>query len=91
MRGPKHKRYLLLTSEAPIAEEAKKEIARKIAKISPVMAKKAVWYDRAVIVRTDNVDLPMVREALEVGAGEVRLRSTLTSGAIGKLKRAVPK
>ncbi len=91
MRGPRHKRYLLLTSEGAIDDDARKEFNRRIAKISPNMAKKAVWFERAVIVKTDNVDLGMVREAMELSAGGVSLRSALTSGSIGKLKRAVPK
>jgi len=90
LRGPRHKRYLMLTSEAPIDDEARKELTRRIAKISPVFAKKAVWFEHAVIVKTDNIDLPLVRNALEVSAGEVTLKSRLTSGAIGKLKKAVP-
>ena len=81
----------MLTSEAPIDDEARKELTRRIAKISPVFAKKAVWFQHAVIVKTDNVDLPLVRNALEVSAGEVTLKSRLTSGAIGKLKKAVPR
>ncbi len=91
MRGPRHKRYLLLTSETPIDEEARRELTHRIAKISPVFAKKAVWFERALIVKTDNVDLPHVREALQVSAGAVTLKSELTSGAIGKLKKAVPR
>ncbi len=91
MRGPRHKRYLLLTSETPIDDEARRELTHRIAKISPVFAKKAVWFERALIVKTDNVDLPHVREALQVSAGAVTLRSELTSGAIGKLKKAVPR
>ncbi len=90
MRGPRHKRYLMLTSEAQIDEEARKELTHRIAKISPALAKKAVWFDHAVIVKTDSVDLPMVKDALEVSAGAVTLKSRLTSGAIGKLKKAVP-
>ena len=90
MRGPRHKRYLMLTSDVPIDDEARKELLHRMAKISPTIAKKAVWFERAVIVRTDNVELPMVKEALEVRAGGVRLESRLTSGAIGKLKKAVP-
>jgi hypothetical protein len=81
----------MLTSEAPIDEEARKELTHRIAKISPVLAKKAVWFEHAVIVKTDNVDLPLMREALQVSAGAVTLRSKLTSGAIGKLKKAVPR
>jgi len=88
MRGPRHKRYLLLTSDSAIREEAKKELTHRMTKVSPAMAKKAVWFDRAVIVKTDNVDLPMVKEAMEKSAGEVILRSRLTSGSIGKLKKA---
>jgi len=90
LRGPRHKRYLMLTSEAPIDDEARKELTRRMAKISPKIAKKAVWFERAVIVRTDNYELPLVKDALEVAAGTVRLESRLTSGAIGKLKKAVP-
>lgn len=91
MRGPRHKRYLMLTSDATIGEEARKELTHRIAKISPAMAKKAVWFERALIVRTDTVDLPMVREALEMSAEGVTIRSALTSGSIGKLKKAVPR
>jgi hypothetical protein len=90
LRGPRHKRYLLLTSEGSIDEEAKKELSHRIAKISPVMAKKAVWFEHALIVRTDNIDIPMVKGALEMRAGTVALSSKLTSGSIGKLKKAVP-
>lgn len=88
MRGPRHKRYLLLTSDSAIGEEAKKELTHRMTKVSPAMAKKAVWLDRAVIVKTDNIDLPMVKDAMEKSAGEVALRSRLTSGSIGKLKKA---
>jgi hypothetical protein len=91
LRGPRHKRYLMLTSESTIDEETQKELTHRIAKISPVMAKKAVWFEHAVIVKTDNVDLPMVRGAMEMSVGGVTLRSTLTSGSIGKLKKAVPR
>ena len=91
MRGPRHKRYLMLTSESLIDDEARKELTHRMAKVSPVLAKKAVWFDRAVIVKTDNVDLPILRDALEVSAGTVTLKSMLTSGAIGKLKKAVPR
>ena len=90
MRGPRHKRYLLLTSEASIDEEAKRELTHRIAKISPTVAKKAVWFDHALIVKTDNVDIPLVKGALELSVGGVTLRSKLTSGSIGKLKKAVP-
>jgi hypothetical protein len=89
LRGPRHKRYLLLTSEAAIDEERRKELTHRIAKVSPTMAKKAVWFERAVIVRTDSIDLAAVREALELSTGGVKLRSTLTSGSIAKLKKAV--
>ncbi len=89
MRGPRHKRYLLLTSEELIDDEAKRELTHRIAKISPVMAKKAVWFEHALIVRTDNVEIPLVKGALEMSAGAVALRSKLTSGSIGKLKKAV--
>lgn len=91
MRGPRHKRYLMLTSEEVIDEETRKELSRRIAKMSPVLAKKAVWFDHALIVKTDNVDIPLVRAALEMTVGRVTLRSALTSGSIGKLKKGVPR
>jgi len=91
LRGPRHKRYLLLTSDGSIDEETKKELTRRIAKISPNIAKKAVWFDRALIVKTDNMDIPLVKAALELSVGEVALKSKLTSGSIGKLKKAVPR
>jgi len=91
LRGPRHKRYLLLTSERVIDEETKRELTRRIAKISPTIAKKAVWFERALIVKTDNVDVPLVKGALELSVGAVALKSKLTSGSIGKLKKAVPR
>jgi hypothetical protein len=91
LRGPRHKRYLMLASEAPIDDETKRELTHRIAKISPTMAKKAVWFERALIVKTDNVDLPMVKDALEMSVGGVALRSMLASGSIGKLKKAIPR
>jgi hypothetical protein len=91
LRGPRHKRYLLLTSETRIDEESRRELTHRISKISPAMAKKAVWFDQALIVKTDNVDVHTVREALELSVGGVSLRSKLTSGSIGKLKKAVPR
>jgi hypothetical protein len=90
LRGPRHKRYLMLTSDAPIDDEARRELTHRIAKISPIIAKKAVWFEHAVIVKTDNVDIPLVKDALEMSAGAVMLKSKLTSGAIGKLKKAIP-
>lgn len=91
MRGPRHKRYLLLTSELRIDDDAKRELTHQIAKISPAMAKKAVWFERALIVKTDNIDIPLVKDSLEMKMGNVALRSKLTSGSIGKLKKAVPR
>jgi hypothetical protein len=81
----------MLTSESSIDEEARKELTHRMAKISPAIAKKSVWFEHAVIVKTDNVDLPMVKSALELSVGDVRLKSALTSGSIGKLKKAAPK
>ncbi len=91
MRGPRHKRYLLLTSDRSIDDDAKRELIRQIAKISPTMARKAVWFERALIVKTDNVDIPLVRDSLEMRVGSVTLKPMLTSGSIGKLKKAVPR
>jgi len=81
----------MLASDAPIDEETRKELTHRIAKISPTLAKKSVWFERALIVKTDNVDLPLVKDALEMSVGGVTLKSVLTSGSIGKLKKAVPR
>ena len=81
----------MFTSEGAIDEATRKELTHRIAKISPVMAKKAVWFDHALIVRTDNVEAPVMRETLEVRVGDITLKSALTSGSIGKLKKAVPR
>ncbi|MDA4117209.1 MAG: hypothetical protein OK455_02575 [Thaumarchaeota archaeon] len=89
MRGPRHKRYLLLTSERTIDDEARKALTFLISKRYPLALKKAVWFERALIVKTDNQDISQVRELLEVGVDGVVLRSRLTSGSIGKLKKAL--
>ena len=81
----------MLTSESPIDEETRKELTHRISKISPTIAKKAVWFDHALIVKTDSIDIPLVKNALEMSVGEVALKSRLTSGSIGKLKKAVPR
>ncbi len=81
----------MLTSEVAIDEQARKELTRRIARISPTAAKKAVWFERAVIVKTDNVEIGMVREATGLSAGAVALKPALTSGSIGKLKKAAPR
>jgi len=91
LRGPRHKRYLLLTSEEKIDEPTRKGLSEVIAKRHPEVLRKAVWLERGLIVRTDNVEVDEVRAALEVGFGEVSLKSALTSGSIGKLKKATPK
>jgi hypothetical protein len=91
LRGPRHKRYLLLTSEGIIDEDARRELTHRIKKMSPTIAKRAVWFEHALIVKTDNVDIPLVRAALEISVGAVTLKSKLTSGSIGKLKKAIPK
>jgi hypothetical protein len=91
LRGPRHKRYLLLITESSIDEEARRELTHRIGKISPTMAKKAVWFEHALIVKTDNVDIPLVKGALEMSIGGVSLKSKLTSGSIGKLKKAAPR
>ena len=88
MRGPTHKRYLMLSSAAQIDEQAKRDLEAIISKRYPQLLKKAVWLERGLIVRTDNVELESVKAALEVTAGGVSLKPTLTSGSIGKLKKA---
>ena len=89
MRGPRHKRYLLLTSEKPIDGEARKELSQLISKRYPLILKKAVWFEHALIVKTDNKEVAQVRELLEVGVDGVVLKARLTSGSIGKLKKAI--
>jgi len=91
LRGPRHKRYLLLTSKKPIDDDARKELTQLISKRYPLILKKAVWSEHSLIVKTDNQDVSQVRELLEVGVDGVVLKSRLTSGSIGKLKKALSK
>jgi hypothetical protein len=91
LRGPRHKRYLLLTSEQIIDAESRREFTHMIHKVSPTLAKKAVWFEHALIVRTDNIDIHLLRRTMELEVGGVSLRPKLTSGSIGKLKKAIPR
>ena len=88
MRGPKRKRYLLIAAQEPMDEESREKLSKLISERYPQMAKKAFWFDRGVILRTDNVALAEVRAAFELSAAKGP-KPVLTSGSIAKLKRAI--
>ncbi len=83
------KRYVLLLAESDLSDEDVRSLGDVVksryagAKVIAVKGN-----PRAVIVKTTNVDAPLLREArarLRVGRNE--LVSVLTSGAIGNLKK----
>ena len=83
----KRKRYLLLCSSAPIDEESKKELTRLILSRYPLEAKRLVWLERGLIVRTDVVQLEEMKRGLALRVGEVELATKSVSGSISKLKK----
>jgi len=42
---------------------------------------------KALVVRTNNEAAPLMRECTDLHVGERKVKSVLTSGSIGKLKR----
>jgi len=83
------KRYVLFEAEEPLSEAGwetvKKFLGQRFASAKPIPLKGDL---SRLIVRTDNLGAAGMRDAFEtfVVSG-VRVRSVLTSGNIGKLKR----
>jgi hypothetical protein len=83
------KRYVLFTSEDVLTEGERKQLAeileRRYGKVKLIAVE---GNPRAVIVKTTNATAPLLRDLdPELTIHEKRLKSVLTSGAIGKLKR----
>ena len=82
------KRYVLLLSTSDLSKrdfQALSEVIGKRhpgAKVIPVAAN-----SRAAIVKTTNAIAPVLRDELRLEAQHKTLRSVLTSGAIGNLKK----
>lgn len=89
MRPPvRRKRYVLLTADGEVGPEAQRELLRVILERYPVLdRKKTVWVENSLIIRTDQLTLPEIRENLAISAGGVSLTPRLSSGSISKLKR----
>ncbi len=82
------KRYLLLSGDRPVDPESQKEITRLIFQRYPDLGKnRVVWVNGSLIVRTDHLRLPEMKESLAMKAGGVELVTRRVSGSIGKLKR----
>jgi hypothetical protein len=69
-------------------EESREKLSKLIAERYPQMAKKAFWFERGVILRTDSVAISEVRAAFELSSVKGP-KPVLTSGSIAKLKKAV--
>ncbi len=83
------KRYVLLIADSDLAEGDRKEATRVLElRYGAVKVIAVQGSGRALIVKTDNQGAAGLR-GLEGGlrVGRARLRTVLTSGAIGKLKR----
>jgi len=86
------KRYVLLQADADVQPQAWKELATLLeGRFGRLKAIPVAGNDRAMIVRTDNFAAPRIRECEDLHAGTARVRSVLTSGSIGKLKRLAGK
>ena len=82
------KRYVLFVADGEPTAADWKEFARILeerhGKLKPIAVEGA---PRAMVIRTDNVVAPQLRAEDGLTAGGKRVRSVLTSGSIGKLKR----
>jgi hypothetical protein len=67
-----------------------KELVRLLLEVYPGLdQRKMVWLEDSLIIRTDQLTLPDIKQSLVVRAGGVTLTPRLASGSISKLKRAV--
>lgn len=84
------KRYVLFTSDGALSEEDFREFGRILESRHGRLKLIAVkGNDRAVIVKSTNDVAPVMRESSgRLRVGGKTLTVVLTSGAVGKLKRA---
>jgi hypothetical protein len=83
------KRYVLLLSGTDIDEERWEALVKHFeGRYGKVKAIRVKGNDKAMIVKTDNVSAPRMREENgQLMAGTASIETVLTSGSIGKLKR----
>lgn len=89
MRVEKRKRYVLLSGDAPLDEEDLAKLVRHVENAhGPVKAIPVKGAPASLIVKTDHRAAAAMRESCaEVKLGPKTVRTVLTSGSIGKLKR----
>jgi len=85
----KSKRYVLLEAEGDVSESSWEELCLRleesVGRIKPISMK---GNPRALVLKTDNRGAPLLRQQVgAMTAGGFRVRTSLTSGCIGKLKR----
>jgi hypothetical protein len=90
LRASRHtrKRYLLLSGERQVDPETQKEFTRLVLEKYPDLGRnRVIWFRGSLIVRTDQVRLAEMEQALAMKVGETRLTPRRVSGSISKLKR----
>jgi len=82
------KRYVLLEADGDVSADDWKDLAEhleaKFGKLKPIAVE---GNRRALVVKTDNRVAPLIRVEAGMRVGGRRVRSVLTSGSIGRLKR----
>jgi hypothetical protein len=82
------KRYVLLEADGDATPEEWKDLARGLEKrFGKIKAIPIAGNGSALVIKTDNDFAPLIRECADLRAGERKVRTVLTSGSIGKLKR----
>ena len=83
------KRYILLEAERDMTPQEWMGFVHTLEqRFGKLKAIPVEGNDRALLVRTDNVNAPRIRgESPRMKIGDKRVVSILTSGSIGKLKR----
>jgi hypothetical protein len=83
------KRYVLLEADGEVTPDAWKDFARHLEqRFGKLKAIPVTGNRSALVIKTDNYAAPLIRECADLRAGDRRVKSVLTSGSIGKLKRA---
>jgi hypothetical protein len=83
------KRYLLLSADGTVDADAQKRLVKLLLERYPKLdTRKMVWVHDSLIIRTDHLTLPEMKESLVLKSGAVSLTPRLASGSISKLKRA---
>jgi hypothetical protein len=87
--GKKRKRYLLLTCSGDVTEELRERVARFAReRYSGISEKAVIPLGRAMIIRTDHLQLGRLREDFfRFEAEGLTLTARSVSGSISKLKR----